>query len=501
MHDASAGTLPESVADSAARRSGRHCGDHRRHPGRSRRTGRPGRHSAPRVSEVVAFIDLGTNSVRLLLVRILTDHAVETITEQKEMVRLGENEFQDKTLQPAAMERAIAVCREFADLARFHDARTVVAVATSATREAANKEEFLQRMADEAGLEMRVISGREEARLTYLGVASGVRLGEHQALFIDIGGGSTEIIRGDQHDYTFLDSLSLGAIRLTNEFFAPEELEAPVTEARWKELRRHVRHAVSHTAYRLRGLPVEMAFGSSGTIVNLAVIAARTAAVPPPTEDVLRLDDLRRVARVLRSLPLDERRQVPGINPPRADIIVAGAAIILTLMEELGLEQLADLTPARPARGAARGLPATHRSGSDRAGHERASAQRPATRPRLPRRRGARPHRRRHSRCNSSTRPASRACTRSAPRSASCWSTRRCCTTSARSSRTGATTGTATTSSPTPTYWASTNARSPRWPPSPCSTARRSPARSSRSSPSWGRRPGPGCCCSACSCA
>jgi exopolyphosphatase / guanosine-5'-triphosphate,3'-diphosphate pyrophosphatase len=303
-------------------------------------------------SEVVAFIDLGTNSVRLLLVRILTDHAVQTITEQKEMVRLGENEFGTKMLQPDAMARAIAVCREFTELARFHDATTIVAVATSATREATNQADFLQRMADEAGLEMRVISGREEARLTYLGVVSGLHVGEQQALFIDIGGGSTEIVRGDQYDYTFLDSLTLGAIRLTNEFFTPEELETPVSDARWKELRRKVRHTVSHTAYHLRSLPVTLAFGSSGTIVNLAVIAARTAAVPPPTEDVLLLDDLRRVAQTLRSLPLDERRRVPGINPPRADIIVAGAAIILVLMEEFGLEQI----QATPQRGLREGL-------------------------------------------------------------------------------------------------------------------------------------------------
>jgi exopolyphosphatase/guanosine-5'-triphosphate,3'-diphosphate pyrophosphatase len=308
------------------------------------------------VEEVVAFIDLGTNSVRLLLVRILPDHAVQTITEQKEMVRLGENEYGDKTLQPAAMTRAIAVCREFADLARSHDARTIIAVATSATREATNQDEFLQRMADEAGLEMRVISGREEARLIYLGVASGVHLGSRQALFIDIGGGSTEIIRGDQYDHTFLDSLHLGAIRLTNEFFTSAELEAPVSDARWKELRRRVRHNASHTVYHLRDQPFEAVFGSSGTIANLAVIAARTATTTPATEDVLRLQDLRRVARMLRSQSLDERRRAPGINPTRADLIVAGAAILQTLMEELGVTEI----QAMPKRGLVEGLLVDH---------------------------------------------------------------------------------------------------------------------------------------------
>jgi len=143
---------------------------------------------------VVSFMDIGTNSVRVLLVRINPNHSYATLTQQKEIVRLGEGEFIDQYLQPAAMDRAILVCRKFAELSRSYGAEEIVAITTSAARDAINQADFLRRLRREAGLDVRVISGKEEARLIYLGVSSGVHLGDKQAAFIDVGGGSTEVI-------------------------------------------------------------------------------------------------------------------------------------------------------------------------------------------------------------------------------------------------------------------------------------------------------------------
>ncbi len=120
------------------------------------------------------------------------------------------------------MDRAVLVCRKFADLARSYEAREIIAVATSAARDAHNQRELIQRLNTEAQLDLRVISGREEARLIYLGVASGVHLGANNAVFIDVGGGSTEMIVGNQLEYHDLDSLKLGAIRLTMQFLPGE---------------------------------------------------------------------------------------------------------------------------------------------------------------------------------------------------------------------------------------------------------------------------------------
>lgn len=292
---------------------------------------------APSKSRVVGFIDIGTNSIRLLLVRINPNKTYQVLTAQKEVVRLGEGEFIEQTLQPEAMDRAITVCRKFAELARQRQAEEIIAVATSATREASNKGEFIQRLKDEAGLDVRAISGLEEARLIYLGVASGVHLADRQALFIDIGGGSTEIIVGDQQQYHLLDSLKLGAIRLTTMFFLPDEQE-PISPIRYALIQNYVRNIIVRTIQRVQPYKIDVVYGSSGTILNLADIAAsRFFKRKLEREDEITHAQLKEVIQVLCEANLEERRQIPGINPDRADIIIAGAAIIDTIMEELKL--------------------------------------------------------------------------------------------------------------------------------------------------------------------
>ncbi|HEY3379134.1 MAG TPA: Ppx/GppA family phosphatase, partial [Armatimonadota bacterium] len=222
---------------------------------------------------IVAFLDIGTNSVRLLVVRINPNHSYTTLTEQKEMVRLGEGEFSRRHLQAAAMERTALVCRKFVDLAHSFGAESLTAVATSATREAVNQEEFLHLLKHDAGLDVQVISGREEARLIFLGVTSGIHLDDRLAVLIDIGGGSTELSVGDQRHYHYLDSLKLGAIRLTAEYL-PDHT-GPVTAKQYARIVEYVRNAAVRTVQRVRQYPYELGIGTSGTIENLADVAAR----------------------------------------------------------------------------------------------------------------------------------------------------------------------------------------------------------------------------------
>lgn len=289
---------------------------------------------------VAAFIDIGTNSLRLLLVRINLNRSYTILSDQKEIVRLGEGEFVDQYLLPEAMQRATQVARRFASMARAYGVTEIQAVATSATREAANQEEFLRRLKREAQLDVRVISGREEARLIYLGVSSGFHLGDRRAIFIDIGGGSTEVIVGRQHEYEQLDSLKLGAIRLTSLFFLPDE-SGPVAPERYALIQQYVRSAAVRTVQHVRQAPPEIAIGSSGTIENLADIAAlHFLHRHRERDDEMSHSQLKEIIQLLCSLPLEERRRVPGINAARADIIIAGAAIIDTLMEDLQISGL-----------------------------------------------------------------------------------------------------------------------------------------------------------------
>lgn len=294
-------------------------------------------HLIPSTGTVTAFMDIGTNSVRLLVVRINPNQSYTILRKEKEFARLGEGEFQDQFLKEEAMARAIAICARFRVLALSYGAAEIHAVATSATRDALNRTEFLERLRQETELDVRVVSGKEEARLIYQGVSSGEHLAGQNCLFIDIGGGSTEVIVGGQDEYGYLDSLKLGAIRLTTIFFLPDE-SGPVAEERYALICQHVRNASVRTVQILKGQEFDLAYGSSGTILNLAEIAAKGHFGEPGPEGVLLRGQLRAVVKHLCSLDLEHRRKVPGINPERADIIVAGAAILETLMETLGLD-------------------------------------------------------------------------------------------------------------------------------------------------------------------
>lgn len=289
----------------------------------------------------IGFLDIGTNSVRLLLVRTNPNQSYTILSDQKEIVRLGEGEFLDQFLQPEAMQRAALVVRKFTEMARAYGAEEIFAVATSATREAENQEEFIRRLKRDTQLDVRVVSGREEARLIYLGVASGVNLAEKRALFIDIGGGSTEVIVGSQGQYEYLDSLKLGAIRLTSLFFLPNET-GPVSPERYELVKQYVRNLAVRAVQAIRKLPpVDLVYGSSGTMENLADIAALMFFKRRrERDDSFTYNQFKRTIASLCELSLEDRRQVPGITPLRADIIIAGAAVIETLLEEIGLEEI-----------------------------------------------------------------------------------------------------------------------------------------------------------------
>ncbi len=293
-----------------------------------------------RTSRVVAFLDIGTNSIRLLVVRVNANGSHAVLRQEKETARLGEGEFRRRVLTKGAMDRGVLIVRRFMGVARAFGAREVVAVATSATREARNQGEFLTRLRREAGVTVHVVSGREEARLVYLGVSGGVHLAGGSAAFIDIGGGSTEVAVGGRAEPRLLASVGLGTIRLTT-LFLRDGGAGPVPERTWERMKRHATKKLLRVAERVRRAKPKALVGSAGTVVNLTEIARRAfggereGGLP-----VLRYRDLTRVAARLRSLSAAERRDVPGINPERADIIVAGAAILEAAMEAFGRKKI-----------------------------------------------------------------------------------------------------------------------------------------------------------------
>lgn len=240
------------------------------------------------------------------------------------------------------MERTIFVCGKFANLAKTYGATNIISVGTSAIREARNQSEFLQNLFTKTGLNVHVITGKEEARLIYLGVASGIDIGEEKAIFIDLGGGSTEVAIGNQYKLFYTHSLMLGAIRLTAQFVG-EGWTGPVSTATYKQMKKHVSNHASKVKAVVQECGARRAWGSSGTIINLTEIANklfRKNGNGNGGKIVLTRRNLKKLATILCSLPLEERKKLPGINPYRADLLVAGAAIIEALMEDFGLEEI-----------------------------------------------------------------------------------------------------------------------------------------------------------------
>jgi exopolyphosphatase/guanosine-5'-triphosphate,3'-diphosphate pyrophosphatase len=304
---------------------------------------------------IFAAMDIGTNSVRLAVVEVKPNGTWTTLASQKQVVRLGEGEFDRvpakskkkgkgeesagrHSLTEEAIARGALVCARFAEVARGFGADEIVALATAAVREADNGHEFVRRVRALADLDVRIISGQEEARLIYLGVVSGIDLPEKKrALFMDIGGGSTELIVGDTKGYSFLDSLKMGAIRLTAEGVA--DPSKPVTPAAWADLQRRILSLLAPAARAIGQAGFSIMYGSSGTAQNLAEITVNAASGPAPTSlrnYALSLTDIQATTRRLCALTLEQRRRVPGINPERADIIIGGSAILQTVMETVG---------------------------------------------------------------------------------------------------------------------------------------------------------------------
>ncbi|MGH9000433.1 MAG: Ppx/GppA phosphatase family protein, partial [Acidimicrobiia bacterium] len=288
----------------------------------------------------VAAIDIGTNSFHLVVARPTGNNRFEILDREKEVVRLGSGSGDMKQLAPAAIERGVAALARFRLIAEGFDAE-IHAVATSAVREAENRSQFLEAAQREAGIDVQVISGAEEARLIHLGVLQAVPVFDQQVLVVDIGGGSTEFVVGRGGEVLGARSLKVGAIRITERFFGKE----PVKKKAIEEARTFIRTFLPPVERMVaeRG-GFQVAVGSSGTILNLAeMIRARGGAVPLRQRGnaTFTAAELSEVVADLASRPrVADRLEVPGLDPRRADIILGGALVLEGIFRALSVEEL-----------------------------------------------------------------------------------------------------------------------------------------------------------------
>lgn len=293
---------------------------------------------------ILAAIDIGTNSIHMVIVRI--DPVLPTFTiiaREKDTVRLGDRDPKTGNLTPAAMGRAIATLRRCQELAKSFNAEQIVAVATSAVREAPNGRDFLKQVDSELGLFVNLISGQEEARRIYLGVLSGMEFNNQPHIIIDIGGGSTELILGDSHEPRYLSSTKIGAVRLTAECITSD----PISNSELLYLQAYIRgmleRPVEELLPHLQPGEQPRLVGTSGTIETLAALHAKDKLdIVPNILNGYQLSrkDLRDMVKRLASMSYAERAAIPGLSDRRAEIIVAGALILLEAMTLLGVDAI-----------------------------------------------------------------------------------------------------------------------------------------------------------------
>ena len=289
--------------------------------------------------ETLAAVDVGTNSLHLVVARTTEGDRFEVVTREKEMVRLGSGSTDMKELSADAIDRAVAALGRFSRIAESQGA-PLRAVATSAVREADNREVLLRRARDEAGVDIEVISGVEEARLIHLGVLQALELYHRRLLLCDIGGGSTELLIGEESEVLASVSLKLGAVRLTNRFFATEKVHPSAVDS----CRRHIAAVLTTFERAVERHGFEVAVGSSGTIEQVLRLARGLDGGEPLR--TLNGAALRRkqvnavVEAIIAARKAGTMDELPDLDPKRADIILAGALVLEGVVKRFGIKEL-----------------------------------------------------------------------------------------------------------------------------------------------------------------
>ncbi len=291
------------------------------------------------MSATVAVVDIGTNSTRLLIAEVEDGRVTAELERRTTITRLGAGVDKDGSLADVAMERVYRTLDEYRKLIDERGADRAIAVLTSAVRDAANGREFADTVRERYGLEPHVLTGDEEAATTFLGATSERDPDDNTpTLVFDIGGGSTELVIGSGEEASFHVSTQAGVVRQTERHLHSDPPTGPERDALTDDVRSILE----------RGVPVEYrsavrhAIGVAGTATSLAAISQRLEPYDPAKVHgyVISRAECERILEELAALPLEERKQVPGLHPDRAPTIVAGVIILIEILELFALHEV-----------------------------------------------------------------------------------------------------------------------------------------------------------------
>ncbi|MBB6218944.1 exopolyphosphatase/guanosine-5'-triphosphate,3'-diphosphate pyrophosphatase [Anaerosolibacter carboniphilus] len=283
----------------------------------------------------IAIIDLGSNSIRMIIMKIYEDGSYKMIDQAKEMVRLSEGMGEEMSLKPLAIKRTIYVLKLFKKLIEAHQVDRIFTVATAAVRNASNQKFFLDKVKLETGFDFEVISGETEAYYDYLGVINTIDIAD--CVIIDIGGASTELVWVENRRYKEAVSLPYGAVVLTEKFLD----EDVITQEKLKKLEQFMEKQYGQVKWlkQVIGLPI---VGLGGSIRSLAKIDKKKIGFPLESLHNYQMEEreVDYAYQMVTKAGLEERKNIPGVGKERADIIVGGLVPIKTLMGYLKTEKL-----------------------------------------------------------------------------------------------------------------------------------------------------------------
>lgn len=299
----------------------------------------------------LGIIDIGTNSIHMVLAEVESDFSYKILDRFKDMTRLGDGVFKTGRLSESAMVRGLDVLRSLTTLARNKGYERIEAVATSAVREAKNGGEFLEAVMRHTDLTVRVVTGKEEARLIYLGVRHSMDLSDRSTMVVDIGGGSVELIVGNRKTMANGQSLKLGAIRLKDLYLKQD----PPTKAMLKDMQTAIDSQLKSALHRVKGKGLnrgkrldpakrlDRLVATSGMAGNLTeIIYLRRTGRPVPQLNLaaVTLKEIQGIEKQLAHAGFKERLAIPGLDPKRADTLLPAAMVLRSLMEQTGRQEL-----------------------------------------------------------------------------------------------------------------------------------------------------------------
>lgn len=282
-----------------------------------------------------AIIDIGSNSIKFFVGELAADRTITTVLDTNDIARLGEGLDKTGQISPEAMERNVAAVAAFRAKAEELGADQVVAVGTMALRNAKNSGEFVEKVKAACGVEVQIIPGEEEARLSYLAILSGLPLQGGDLVVFDTGGGSTEFIFGHGTEVTKRFSVNLGAVRITENYLKSDPVTPDEVKAALAQIDKEFAEA------GVEGSPAQLV-GMGGTVTSMGAVKHKMAKYDPDViqGSALTRGDIKAQIDEYSAKTIEERRSITGLQPKRADVILAGACILDVITRRLGVDQL-----------------------------------------------------------------------------------------------------------------------------------------------------------------